>query len=305
MSTTTKTPILKELIIDHRTYKVEIYPCTSKPLDAPRLAIVSYQPNDQAKELLRVCIDAIQKTTSNPYELWIIDNNSPLDNCRWLLEIKDVNVVFNRTDPMLSRVQGLIKYITTKFNFKYKHPVEASYANAIALELALQLIHPDTKYFMALHMDTMPCHTNWLIFLQSKIDQGYAGAGARIDKTRTPEGVLHVLGLMVNFPLFTSLNLNFLPSLPEFDTGDRVTVAFRNSGYKIYACRNTLWEPDLIKCIPLLSPMRKFQVDRAFDDKGNVIFLHLGRGIRKSSGKHIEGITTKEWIEFANNHIIN
>ena len=176
--------------------------------------------------------------------MWIIDNNSQLDNCRWLLEIKEINVVFNYSDPMHSRVQRLINYITTKFNNKYKHPVEASYANAIALESALQLIHTDTKYFMTFHMDTPPCHTICLFCFQSKIDQEYAGASARIDKTRTPEGVLHVLELMVYFPLFTSLNLNFLPSLPWFDESPPVTVAFRNSGYKVYACQNILWESD-------------------------------------------------------------
>ena len=32
------------------------------------------------------------------------------------------------------------------------------------------------------------------------------------------------------------------------------------------------------------SPLKGVRVDRAFDDDWNIIFLHLGRGIRKSTG---------------------
>ena len=54
------------------------------------------------------------------------------------------------------------------------------------------------------------------------------------------------------------------------------------------------------------SPYRDLHVDRSLDDSGNVIFLHLGRGIAKStSGQIGEGRTTPEaWIRFADEFLL-
>src|SRR5208337_165231 len=119
------------------------------------------------------------------------------------------------------------------------------YANAIGLELAVRLVHPASHFFMSMHMDTLPCRAGWLSFLRSKIGDGIAAAGVRMDRTRTPEGVLHVLGYMVDFQLFKKLQLDYLPDLPQLDVGDKVTVRLREEGYEVFACPNTLWDPTL------------------------------------------------------------
>ena len=126
---------------------------------------------------------------------------------------------------------------------------------------------------------------------------------AWIERERS-EGVLHVLGYMVDFQLFTKLGLDFLPDLPRFDVGDRVTVALREAGYEVFACDNTLWKPILEEKIPASSPLRQFHVDRSFDDDGNVIFLHLGRGVRKSIGAHRRGTTADEWIRMVSERLL-
>ena len=87
---------------------------------------------------------------------------------------------------------------------------------------------------MTLHMDTMPCRTGWLSFLQSELGDGIGAAGVRMDRARTPEGVLHVLGCLVDFQLFRRLKLDFLPQLPQYDVGDRVTRALREAGYGVF-----------------------------------------------------------------------
>ncbi len=100
----------------------------------------------------------------------------------------------------------------------------------------------------------------------------------------------------MDFRLFQKLHLDFFPELPELDVGDRVTVKLREAGYEIFACPNTVWEPGLAERIPISSPFRELHVDRSFDDEGNLIFLHLGRGVRRSLGEHRKGVTPQEWI---------
>jgi hypothetical protein len=174
----------------------------------------------------------------------------------------------------------------------------------VGLELAVRLIDPGTHYLMSMHMDAMPCHVGWLSFLKSKLCNGVGAAGVRMDKTRTAEGVLHVLGYMVDFRLFRELKLDFFPELPDLDVGDKVTIRLRQAGYEVFVCPNTVWEAQLAEAIPLSSPLRDLHVDRSFDDDGNLIFLHLGRGVRKSAGEHKRGPSPADWIRIAREHLL-
>ena len=289
----------QEISIDGHSYNVKLKREVVRPPDAPRLVIVAYQPNKTAQDIVHVCLQSIQRYTPEDHELWVVDNNSPQSNSEWLLKWPDINVIFNRTEPIPPNLRGTM----ARLKGKSKQQEAGSYANAIALELAARLIEPQSKYLMTLHMDTMACHTGWLTFLKSKLSDKIGAAGIRLDRGRTPEGVLHVLGYLVDFQLFRRLGLDFMPELPRYDVGDRVTVALREAGYGVFACHNTLWEPELIKSIPSSSPMRQFYFDRAFDDNGNVIFLHLGRGISKSFLKNERGTTPKEWIRFAERYL--
>lgn len=294
-----------QISVDHRTYHFDIYQSVRQPDSAPRLVVVSYLPNLQSQIILRVCIQAIRKFTTVPYELWIVDNNSPRENLNWLLEWDDINVILNRTEPRYPKGRDLWKYLKAFLRGQRRHPYEASYANGIALELAARVISPDSRYMMTLHQDTMPCYSGWLKFLIAKIDQGFSAAGVRLDKIRTPEGILHILGNMLDFQRFQALKLDFLPILPLYDTGDLVTINLRQAGDSLYACRNTLWEPELADLIPERSPLRTFQVDRAFDDHDNVIFMHLARGVSKTMGTYQTGITPEKWIDFSYKYVIN
>lgn len=288
----------QRITIDGHKYRVTVDQKLQMPIDAPRLVIVSYMPTFQAREILRVALQAIQHCTPEPHEIWVVDNNSPLENRQWLKEYPNINVVFNHTEPI---PPGERSWLSPK-----KNQIErGSYANAIALELGARLIPPQSRYFMALHMDTMPCRKGWLSFLLSKLEDGVAAAGVRMDRARTAEGVLHVLGYIVNFQLFCQLHLDFFPQLPQYDVGDKVTVNLRKAGYGIFACANTLWQPEMTEKIPEGSPLRTFHVDRSFNDDGEIIFLHLGRGVRKSSSDVVKGVTAEEWISFADEYILS
>ena len=293
------------LLIDGRTYSIIVSQRQfANPTDAPRLAVVAYQPNELAQSVLRVCIQAIQRYTPEPFELWVIDNNSPTENVDWLLHWPDINVVLNRTAPLPPQARSVLGRLMGYLKGKRNRQGWGSYANAIGLEIAVRLIDPKSRYLMALHMDTMPCRTGWLSFLRSRLHDNIAAAGTRMDKARTTEGVLHVLGCLIDFQLFRQLNLDFMPQLPQYDVGDRVTVALREAGYDVFACPNTLWEPQLVERIPTSSPLRHLHVDRSLDNEGNVIFLHLGRGLRKSFNSHRTGITVEEWVNFADEYLL-
>ena len=252
--------------------------------------------------MLRVCIRAIQHFTAEAHELWIVDNNSPEEHCSWLVDWERVNVVYNRTEPRppapSQKRGGLLSKLKSNAN-----QAAGSWANAIALEIAAQVIDTDSRYMMSMHMDTMPCHPGWLSHLTSKIEGKTAAAGVRMDTGRTPEGVLHCLGMLVDFQRFRELELDFKPQLPRYDVGDRITVDLRTHGFEVFACPNTMWQPELTENLPATSPFLELTRDRAFDDNGNVIFLHMGRGVSKATGKQRAGATPEEWIRFAEEHM--
>ncbi len=282
--------------LEGRWYRVQVFQSVWQPVDAPRLLIISHLLNEQAFDILRVCVQAIQKFTAEPHEIWIIDNNSPKAYARRLLEFENVNIVLNHTEPRPRGARG--------FQRNPQQMTWGSYANAIGLELGIRLIDPSTRYVMTLHMDTMPCHPGWLSYLRGKISQNVRAAGVRLDTVRVADGILHVLCYLIDFQLFRQLNLNFYPQLPDFDVGDLAIVGLRESGYDIFACPNTLWQPELVDTLPADSPFRRLYMDRAFDDQGNVIFLHLGRGVRKSIGNHTTGTLVDDWLQFARDMIL-
>ncbi len=291
---------LKKLSVDGRLYKVRVLQRTHQPPQAPRLLIVAYQPNEAARHILRVCLQTIQRYTPEPHEVWVLDNNSPPAYAKWLLQWPGINLGLNRTEPLPPGKRGWL----ASLRGQTRQSNSGSYANAVGLELAIRLLNPRSHYVMSLHMDTMPCREGWLSFLQAKIKDNIGAAGVRMDRTRTPEGVLHVLGYMVDFQLFRRLKLDFFPQLPQYDVGDRVTTELRQAGYEVFACPNSLWQPELVETIPPHSPWRTFPIDRAFDDRGEVIFLHLGRGVNQALNRHKGQVTPEQWIEFAETYLL-
>ena len=284
------------LWLDGRPYRLEIVRQVSQSANAPRLLIVSYLPNEQAFQILRVCVQAIQYFTPEPHEIWVVDNNSPRAQVERLLELTNINLVLNRTDP---RPRG-----KRLFPHRSEQKDWGCYANAIALEIGARLVDANARFLMTMHMDTMPCQKGWLSYLLGKLNEQVRASGVRMDTGRVKEGILHVLGYLVDFQLFRQMKLDFFPKLPSYDVGDLAIVKIRQAGFQIFACPNSLWNKSLIDILPENSPFRPLGVDRSFDDAGNVIFLHLGRGVRKSSGEYAKGPTPDEWIKFANEHLL-
>lgn len=277
-----------ELRIDEVKYELEWKRKVVQPDDAPRIVVVSHITNAGAFDLLRTCVEGVRRFTPEPHELWVIDNNSPFEWIQPLKEIQSINLALNRTEPRPAEMRNEAPNME---QFHY-----GSYANAIGLEIGAYLIDSSSKYLMTMHMDTMPAKSGWLSYLKSKLGAGTAASGVRMDHTRIKDGVLHVLGYMVDFQLFRKLDLNFFPHLPDYDVGDDVTIKLRDAGYDVFACRNSFWNPELVKLIPTGSLLYDLHVDRSFDDEDDVMFLHLGRGVRRSAGNHSRGTSLEEWL---------
>lgn len=288
------------LAIQGNNYRIDVLQRVQLPPEHARLVVVAYQPNELARQILRLCLASIQRFTPEPHELWVVDNLTPQANLRWLLKEENVNLVLNHTAPIPPGKRTFIN----RLPLFYSQQNWGSYANAIGLELAARLIHPESRHLVTLHMDSLPCHPDWLRFLRSKVQGDCAAAGVFSSHHRVPQGALHVLGSVFDFRRLSLLRLTFLPDLPRYDTGDLVTVGLRQAGYRVYTCPNSLQQPELVECIPAHSPLRQFSVFRAFDEAGNVIFLHLGRGLRKTTGQHRKGVTAQEWVQFAQANIL-
>ncbi len=272
----------EEVFLDEKVYQVYRKQSLVSDSAVPRLAVVSYLPEKASIPILQLCIKTIKKFTDTPYELWVCDNNSPPENIRWLLEEPNVNVILNKTTI----------------------PEGGSYANAVGLELVAHFVRPNTQFFMALHQDIAPCKKGWLSYLLTKFSDKVKAVGVREDKGRVTEGILHVLGYIVDFQLFRQLQLSFYPELPDYDVGDKPIVKIRESGYQYFSTPNTLWDQSLISSIKNES-LRNFNVDRSLDEEGQPIFLHLGRGVAKSQGEYFntdKSLTT--WETFINRHLL-
>lgn len=253
--------------------------------NAPRILVVSYQPNYQASQITKMAIETIRKFTDSDYELWVIDNCSPQKNISWMQEYKDINLVLIRTEPK----------------------EKGSYANGLALEVASKLIDRESKYVVTFHLDVAVTRYGWLKFMLSKLDENVRASGFRLNKERVKEGVLHVCGYLIDFQLFKRLNLSFMPELPSFDIGDKVIYEFLRNGYKIYPIKNTFDDESLIKIIPDTMKAKNLNVTRAFNDENDIVYMHLGRGILKSQGKYDNPKRTNasQWVDYINTFLLS
>ena len=88
------------------------------------------------------------------------------------------------------------------------------------------------------------------------------------------------------------------------DVGDTYTKHCRENGLNCFCCRNV--ENNNINPKELKEPFQNFQVDRAVNDHGEVIYMHLGRGIAKQDGNYYKKnrIFVPDWKAFIETNIL-
>ena len=71
--------------------------------------------------------------------------------------------------------------------------------------------------------------------------------------------------------------------------------------------RRLCYEMEFFQSILRDDPLHKWKTDDSRSSEGydgNVIFLHLGRGVRKSIGAHRRGTTADEWIGMVSERLL-
>tara|TARA_R110002020_G_scaffold154318_1_gene333892 strand:- start:1033 stop:1779 length:747 start_codon:yes stop_codon:yes gene_type:complete len=231
-------------------------------------------PSFNSAGLTRIAITSFErfKKTHNFRYIVVENSNSIEDRDKLLEDFSNVIWVQNPTD------------------------LRGSHANATALEKGMEMVN--TKHVFMCHNDVVATSETWMDYFISKIAEGYSLVGASSDQSRIK--AVHQSGLLVESEIARSVS--FYPVYNEgkmlLDVADSLTKFCRDSGLSYFVCDNTFNKPELAGSIKE-ERYKDVRIDRALDEDGNVIFLHLGRGTRKHSGHyHKPGrVLYPEWVE--------
>jgi hypothetical protein len=267
------------------------------------LVISSYQVNRNASRLLRVALDSMLFFKNKESCIWVIDVGSPKTD--FLVtpdEYPTVNFVITSYTPRSWEGDSFKKSFVKKF-FGIKPPRSGSHANGWTLNLGIHAFQENNYmplYFMTLHMDIMFTRDNALDVLLSMFDDNTAAAGFRkqlnYDKTRD---ILHSLGCLWSMKNYIKLEGSFMNEFPAYDVGERLVADAVDKGMHIKNLSNTFSQPELNHTIKE-KELQNWKVDKALDFHGNVVFVHLGRGVLKSEGGEIKKVSIDDWQELWN-----
>lgn len=242
--------------------------------------------------LTRLCLDALERFTDVPYELWVVDNASDAKTVDRLVAETRANLVLNRTAPW--KRGGLLGRLLPW----WRQPGGGSLANAVALELAARFAR--ARWMWVMHNDAMPARRGWLSDVLARTSDRVRGVTMRRDKTRVE--AMHQSGFLFDFSLYGPLRMSFLPNLPDYDVGDLVTVRLRDAGYAIDVCDNIYNRPELRERLGEGHWLHDINCDVAFDAAGEIVYLHLGRGTLRSSkpgSGHAQQLAVEDWVALA------
>lgn len=178
-----------------------------------------------------------------------------------------------------------------------------SEANAEAIEIGLKLVH--TEWVFLCHCDVCVTSSSFFDELNKKVEEGYKLIGTVLDPARIK--AIHISGYLTTKELADSVSHYpiYVDGTQILDVGDRLTEYCREHGIKSYCFKNTFNVPELASEIN--DAYREFQVDRCLDEKNEVMFMHLGRGIPKTQMTYSKTgkVDLKRWIEFCRNKVVN
>ena len=185
--------------------------------------------------------------------------------------------------------------------------LRGSDAVAIAFERGMEIV--EAKYVFMCHNDVMACSESWMDYFISKIEDGCSLVGAMQDAGRIK--AVRQSGLLVESEIARSVSLYPVHNndgVQILDVGDSLTKFCRDNSLNYFVCNNTFNSPELVDLIKE-EKYKNMHIDRAFDNDGNVIFMHLGRGTRKHSGNYFKPerpgcgprVTYSQWLALATN----
>jgi molybdopterin-guanine dinucleotide biosynthesis protein A len=239
-------------------------------------------PTFHSKDLILISIKSFEKFCPNWLKLnYIIVENS-----------NDVSYK-DQVIQLVSRKNN-VHWINNNIVFT------GSEANASAIVEGLK--HVKTDKVLLVHCDVCVTSEFFFIDMINKYNQGYELVGTKFDDARI--NAIHVSGLMVKTDIVKELDIfpRYLNDQCFMDVGDNITQYFKEQK-KPYYCFHNANNKRLIR----EKIDEKFkEVDAAIcvNDKNDVIFLHLARGIAKTDGtyrfmKDPKKVLLEDWKQFA------
>jgi hypothetical protein len=232
--------------------------------------------------LLRIALRSIEKFAPDS-KVIVVDVGSPLHS--GLVresEFREVAFRYEAWFPKSWFGVSAVEKITRK-SLGLKPPRQGSLVNGYTLNLGLQTLEeiPEVDYFMTVQTDIMFTSHRLLDLLRNMVTGNVAAAGVRgqsnFDKS---EETLHSLGCLWRRDAFKSLSANFLPDFPNFDVGEHAIHLAREKGFQIASLINSYSNKSQTD---QLDPSRSsWDFDKTYSSSGELVFLHLGRGIPKS-----------------------
>jgi hypothetical protein len=271
---------------------------TSSQLDLT-LLISSYQPNPNAAGLLRTALKSAIFFGGEKVAIWVVDASSPETSFR-VRPSEFPTVTFIETDfiPRAWEPKGLMSRLGR--DLRLPAPYRGSTANGWGLDFGFDQILKQEKiprFLMTLQMDIMFTHAEVFDYLLGKFSSATAAVGVRPQASyRGKETILHSLGCVWDVEKLRSLGTSFLPDFPEFDTGEKVVAEALKNGFEIHGLHNSFIDPGLVITE---TKYRDLHVDRTINDDGEVVFLHLGRGLPKSVQEVQVGDSLHKWWALA------
>ncbi len=255
-------------------------------------------PGHDSIEMTRLAVECIKKyTDKDDYVLWVVDNFSNKETREATLELEHVNILCNLTK------------VGTWYRPWYWQPYGGSTSNAVALGIAAAILDKMMnvcRYLFVMHNDSVPVKKGWLPFLKSKLNDKVKIAGVSQDTARVH--AIHQSGFLFDFRLYKELGMSFMHNMPEYDVGDMITLRLRENGYGEFFCQNTFNRPanaEFLNTGEYPDFVRKYRMDKSFDDDRNLIYMHLGRGTAKNRDEQKEGRMTKQdWINCINHYYL-
>ena len=191
----------------------------------------------------------------------------------------------------------LVSVPDNKFQFT-KGAGKMSHSNAYSLEVGRQ--YCKAPYVFVCHNDVLAYKDGWLSYLHSKMSEYRLAAFLR-DNIRIKAA--HVSGFMYDRKFFDDAEVGFWPQRkPERDVGDDFSHHLQKLGKPFFVCPCSHNKESLLKSIhKRYGKLRSITADKCIDDKGDVVYLHMGRGTVKMIGSYRKSnrTTHQEWLKFA------
>jgi len=173
-----------------------------------------------------------------------------------------------------------------------------SEANASALELGAEIAKNDMVFFA--HCDICVTSSKFYSEIFRKYEEGNRAVGMLYDNHPDRINALHILGLLTEKSIVKSVDLypKYKGKIQILDVGDSITSYCRDNNIPYFSFENTYNDSKL----KVEKPYEDFSVVRTISQDGEVIYMHLGRGIAKNENRYRKKnrVMIDDWVHFCN-----